>query len=88
MLLAVGAVQEQVLLLVRQLLPRRVEVDLVRLGDRLRDLLVVVATRSFAHGSDRALADRQRRVRHDQLGVDLHLRAEARCSAGTRRAAS
>ena len=72
---AVGAVQEEVLLLLRQVLPRRVEVDLVALGDRLRDLLVV-ARRPARPRQDRALVDRQRRVRHHELGVDLHLRAE------------
>ena len=51
-LVAVRAVQEEVPLLLRQVLPRRVEVDLVALGDRLRDLLVVAgARRSTTAGS-------------------------------------
>ena len=72
---AVGAVEEQVLLLLRQVLPRRLEVDLVALGDRLRDLLVV-GRRAARPRQDRALVDRQRRVGHHQLRVDLHLRPE------------
>ena len=76
---AVGALQEQVPLLLRQVLPRRLEVDLVALGDRLRDL-VVVRRRAARPRQDRALADRQRRVGHHQLGVDLHLRAEPRAA--------
>ena len=45
------------------------------LGDRLGHLLVVVRC-ARGPGQDRALAERQARVRHDQLRVDLHLRAE------------
>ena len=77
--LAVRPVQEQVALLVAQLLPRRVQVDVVALGDRLGHLLVVVR-RAVRPRRQRALGDRQRRVGHDQLGVDLHLRAQARAA--------
>ena len=73
---AVGAVEEEVLLLLGELVPRLVEVDLVALGDRLGDLLVV-ARRPARPRQDRALGERQRRVRDDEVGVDLHLRAQA-----------
>ena len=46
------------------------------LGDRLGHLLVVVGG-AGRPGQDRPLVERQRRVGHDQLGVDLHLRPEA-----------
>ena len=74
-LVALGAEQEQVLVLVGELLPRELEVDLVTVGDRLDDRLVEarVAERP---GHERALADRERRVGHEQIGVDLLLRAE------------
>ncbi len=74
--LAVRAVEEQLAVLLLQLLPRRLEVDAVALGDRLADLLVVVRGAVGPRG-ERALGDRQRRVGHDQLGVDLALRAQA-----------
>ena len=45
-------------------------------ADRLRDLLVVRRRRRRPR-CQRALADRQRRVRHHEIRVDLHLRAEA-----------
>ncbi len=73
--IAVRAVQEQVLLVLRQVEPGLVEVDLVALGDRLRDLLVV-ARRPARPRQDRALVERERRVRHHEVRVDLHLRAE------------
>ena len=77
--LAVGAVEEELAGLRRQVLPRRVEVDVVALGDRLRELVVVVG-RAHRPRGDRPLADRQRRVGDDQLGVDLHLRAQPRAA--------
>ena len=61
---------------VRELLPRLLEVDLVALGDRLGDLVVVVR-RPARPRQDRALGDRQRGVGDHQVGVDLHLRPEA-----------
>ena len=78
-LVAVGAEEEEVLLLLGQLLPRQLEVDLVAVGDRLDDRLVEarVAERP---GHERALADRERRVGHEQVGVDLLLGAEARAA--------
>ena len=71
----VGAVQEQLAHLNRQLLPRLVEVDAVAFGNRLGHLLVVVR-RAARPGRERPLDDRQRGIGHDQLGVDLHLRAQ------------
>ena len=58
-----------------QVLPRLVPVDLPLVGDRLGHLLVV-ARAARRPRQDRAVVQRQRRVRDDQLGVDLHLRAE------------
>ena len=75
-LLAVGAVQEAVAQLVGQVLPGGVHVHLPLVRDRLRHLLVVVRG-ARGPGQDRAVVERQRRVRDDQLGVDLHLRPEA-----------
>ena len=62
-----------------EVLPGAVHVDLPLVRDRLGHLLVVVRG---ARGprQDRPVVQRQRRVRHDQLGVDLHLRAEARAA--------
>ena len=78
-LVPVRAVQEEVLLGLAELLPRCLDVDLVALGDRLRDLLVVAGGAARPR-QDRALVERQRRVRHHELGVDLHLGAEARAA--------
>ncbi len=75
-LLAAGAVQEEVALLLGQILPRRLEVDLVAVGDRL-DHLLVEARVDDSPRDERALRDGERRVGHDQVGVDLALRAEA-----------
>ena len=75
-LVAVRAEEEEVLLLLVEVLPRRLEVDLVAVGDRLDDRLVEarVAERP---GHERALADRERRVGHEQVGVDLLLGPES-----------
>ena len=54
---------------------RLVAVDLPLVRDRLGHLLVVVRAARRPR-QDRPVVQRQRRVRHDQLGVDLHLRAE------------
>ena len=72
---AVRAVQEAVADVLGEVLPGAVHVHLPLVRDRLRHLLVVVRG---ARGprQDRAVVQRQGRVRHDQLGVDLHLRAE------------
>ncbi len=74
--LAVGAVEEPVLLLLGQLAPGRVEVDLVALGDGLDDGLVVARVADRPR-DERPLADRERRVRDEQVRVDLLLRPEA-----------
>ena len=74
-LLAARPVQEPVLLLGRELAPRHVERDLVPLGDRL-DHRVVEALAPDRPRDERALLDRERRVRDEQVGVDLELRAE------------
>ena len=79
--LAVGAVQEEVLLLGRQVLPRPVEVDLPLVGDPLDDGLVE-ARAARRPRDERALADRERRIGDEEVGVDLLLRAEAG-AAGT-----
>ena len=75
-LLAVRPEEEQVLLLLGQVLPRLVDVDLVALGDRLDDRLVV-ARAPDRPGDERALGDGEARVGDEQVGVDLLLRAEA-----------
>src|SRR5581483_12488406 len=72
---AVGAVQEEVTRLLRQFLPWSLEIYAVALGDGLGELVVVVRG-AHCPGRDRPLPDRQRRVRHHELGIDLHLRAE------------
>ena len=73
--LTLGAVQEEVLLLVRQVLPRLVEWNLVALGDRLDDGLVETRVPDRPR-NERALRDRERRIRHEQVRIDLLLRAE------------
>ena len=75
-LVALGAVQEEVLLLGRQVAPGRVGVDLVAVADRLHDRVVEAAVPDRP-GHERAVADRDARVGDDQVGVDLELRAEA-----------
>ena len=74
--LAVGAVEERLAHVLVQVLPGRVQVHLPLVGDRLGHLLVVVRGAGGPR-QDRPLRQRQRRVGHDQLGVDLHLRAQA-----------
>ena len=75
-LVAVGAVQEPVLLLRRELPPRNVGRDLVAVGDRL-DHRLVEARAADRPRHERAVIDRERRVGHEQVGIDLLLRAEA-----------
>jgi hypothetical protein len=74
-------VEELVLLLGRELAPRDVEWDLVALRDRLDDG-VVEALAADRPRHESAFLDREGRVRDEQVGVDLELRAEA----GTARA--
>ena len=75
-LVAVGAVEEVVLLLLGQLLPRDVGRDLVAVGDRLDHRLVEPGAADRPR-HERAVVDRERRVGHEQVRVDLLLRAEA-----------
>ena len=84
---AVGAVQEEVARLVGQVLPRGLEVDLVALGDRLGQLVVVVG------GADRPRArSRPRRSRASDRGPPARDRSPSaspgRCTAGRRRGGS
>ena len=75
-LLAARPVQELVLLLRREVAPRHVERDLVPVRDRL-DHRVVEALAADRPRYERALLDRERRVRDEQVGIDLELGAEA-----------
>ena len=59
-----------------QLAPRRLDVDPVALGERRGHLVVVGGARRRPR-RDRALRDRELGVGHDELGVDLELRAQA-----------
>ena len=76
MALAVGALEQQVAVALRQIAPRHLDVDAVGLGDRLEQA-AVIHRRGLGPGLQRALRDRQRRVGHDQLRVDHALEAEA-----------
>ena len=58
-------------MLLRQVLPGRVQVDLPAVGDRLDHRLVPVAVQR-----DERLCERQRRVGDEQVRIDLLLRAE------------
>ena len=73
--LAAGAVEEDLALRLRQLLPGRVDVDAVLLGDRL-DQPPPVGGDAAAPRLQRALVQREGRVGDDQLGVDHPLEAE------------
>ena len=80
---AVRAVEEPALLLLRQLAPRQVDVDLVAVGDRL-DHALVEARAADRPRHERAVGDRDGRVGNEHVGVDLELRAEAGAArAGT-----
>ena len=78
-LVALGAEQEQALVLLGQLVPGCVHVDLVALGDRL-DHRLVEARAADRPGHERAAVERDRAVRDEQVGVDLLLRAETRAA--------
>ena len=73
--LSAGAVQELVLLLGRELAPGHIQRDLVPLRDRL-DHRVVEVLAPERPRNQCALLDRERRVRDEQVRVDLELRAE------------
>ena len=78
-LVAVRAEEEQVLLLLAELVPRQVHVDLVALGDRL-DHRLVEAGAADRPRHERAVVERDRAVGDEQVGVDLLLRAETRAA--------
>ena len=77
--LAARAVEEELALLLGQLGPRRLQVDLPAVGDALDHRLVEVRVHHRPR-HERALADGERRVGHDEVGIDLQLRAEARAA--------
>ena len=74
--LAFGAVEEDLPLGLAERAPRRLDVDPVALGQS-GGHLVVVAGVAHRPRRERALRDRQLGVRHDQLRIDLELRAQA-----------
>ncbi len=74
--IAIGAEEEQVLLLLGQVLPGRVEIDLVPICDRL-DHGLVEARAADRPGDEGAISDREGRVGHQHVRVDLELRPEA-----------
>src|SRR3954453_1722620 len=76
-LLAVGAVEEPVLLRLGQLGPRLGGVDLVAVGDRLDHGLVEAGGAAHRPRHERTVVDRERWVGNEQVRVDLLLRAEA-----------
>jgi hypothetical protein len=68
----------------RQLLPRRVEVDAEGRGDLLEELSIEAARLAEIPRGDRAGGERERRVGHDALGIEVVLPAEAAAAgAGT-----
>ena len=73
--LAVRAVEEQVLLLLRQVLPGLVEIELPLVCDPLDDGFVEARVARRPR-DERALADRERRVGDEHVGVDFLLRAQ------------
>ena len=73
--LTAGAVEKDLAVLVREVLPGDVGVDAVVLGDRL-DQSLPVARMPGAPGLQRALGERQGRIGHHQLGVHDALEAE------------
>ncbi len=75
---ALGAVEDDVLRLLRQLAPRRFEVEIVGAGERAQHLHVIGRGRvGLGPGHDRALLDRQRVVGDDEVLVEHQLLAEA-----------
>ena len=75
--LVVGAVQDRLLRPRRQRPPRRVDVEVLGLAQRLQQPQEVFEVVPGGPRLDRALAQRALRVGDDQLGVDLLLRAQA-----------
>ena len=81
-LLGARAPQEQVLLILRELAPGGVHVDLVALRDAADELVEEARAREVP-GRERPLRNRQVVVRDDHVGIDLELRPETR-AAGAR----
>ena len=73
---AAGAVEEDLAVLVGELLPGRVRIDPVILGHRL-DQSLPVARMTDSPGLQRALRQRQGRIRHDELRIDHPLEAKS-----------
>ena len=73
--LAAGAVEDHLLLLGGELRPRRVEVDVVGVGDGLQHPREVLRLRRSPR-RDRPGVDRQVGVGDDEFGIDLERRAE------------
>ena len=71
-----GAVEQQLAVLLHQVLPGGLDIDPVGLGDRLQEAPVIHGCR-LDPWLKRPLADRQCRVRHDQLRIDHSLEAQA-----------
>src|SRR4029453_736517 len=74
-LLGLAAVQHALLRGLVELLERQLEIDVERRRQRL-ELLLVEGPLRPSPGRDRAAAQRQRRIRHHQLGIELRQRAE------------
>ena len=74
---AVRAVEEPALLLLGELAPREIGVDLVAVGDRL-DHALVEARAPDRPRDEGTVGDRDRGVGHEHVRIDLELRAEAR----------
>ena len=70
-----GAVEHDLLVVLAQLLPRRVDREAVLVGERLEHAVEVVAAETRPR-RDRAVVQREVVVGDDELGVDLEARAE------------
>src|SRR5437764_896723 len=77
--LAACAVEEEVALVLRQVVPGRVGIDLVALADRA-DYGLVEARVADRPRHERPVGDGDGAVRHEQVGVDLLLRPEPRAA--------
>jgi len=74
---ALGAIEDDVAMMLAELVPRRVEIKFELPRERSQHLHVIRRGRiGFCPGHDRALLDAQRRIGDDQLGVEMELLAE------------
>ena len=73
---AAGAEQDHLPVLLAQLRKRRRELEAVMGGEALQGLAVIFRA-GVGPGRERAVVQAQRRVRHDQSGIELGLDAEA-----------